>query len=188
MTTPDDIIEEILRVEGSAYTNDARDSGGPTKYGITQAALAAHRNRFVTPAEVAALTEAEARQIYRQRYFHAPKIDMIHAVSPRIGAEVMDTGVNCGPATAIRMLQRVLNAMNNGQKLYSDLIVDGKAGPVTANALRAYLVRRGAEGERVLFVALNGLQVEHYTALVERREKDERFYYGWVRERAAAQL
>lgn len=188
MTTPDDIIDEILRAEGSQFTNDPADSGGPTKYGITQAALSTHRGAWATPAEVAALTEAEARLIYRRRYWHDTKIDMISAVSPVIGAEVMDTGVNAGPPTAIRMLQRALNALNNRGALFPDLVVDGKAGPATANALRMYLAQRGADGERVLFVVLNGLQVEHYTALVERREKDERFYYGWVRERAAAQL
>lgn len=40
MKTIDDIISDIIRAEGTAYTNDPRDSGGPTKYGITQAALA----------------------------------------------------------------------------------------------------------------------------------------------------
>lgn len=40
----DQIIDQILAEEGAAYTNDSRDSGGPTKYGITQAGFPATIN------------------------------------------------------------------------------------------------------------------------------------------------
>ena len=41
--TDDDIIDGIIRREGSTYTNDPADPGGPTKYGIT---LATHHATF----------------------------------------------------------------------------------------------------------------------------------------------
>lgn len=186
--TPDTIIDGILRAEGSAYTNDPADSGGPTKYGITQATLSAFRGYAVTPDDVAELTEAEARQIYFKRYWLEPRINLLGAHSMKVAAEVMDTGVNAGPSVAVSMLQRALNAFNDRGQLYADLVVDGKAGPATAAALAAFLRRRGVSGEDVLHAALNCLQGAFYTDLVERREKDERFYFGWLRERVAHQL
>ncbi|ULQ45885.1 hypothetical protein JN531_012320 [Flagellatimonas centrodinii] len=188
MVTVDGIIDDILRAEGEAYTDDPADSGGPTKWGVTQKALAAHRGRPVTPAEVAALTRAEAVEVYRQRYYHGPGLHRLGQHSMRIAAEVMDSGVNVGPARAVGWLQRVLNGMNNGGTWYPDMAEDGQCGPMTAASLAAYLQRRGADGETVLHAALNCLQGAYYVDLAARREKDERFLFGWLHHRVAAQM
>lgn len=57
--------------------------------------------------------------------------------------------------------------------------------PRTLAALRAYLAKRGTEGETVLLKALNCLQGERYIDIAERRPKDEEFVYGWLRARVA---
>jgi lysozyme family protein len=181
----DDIITEILRKEGSAYTDNPADSGGPTRYGITLATLARHRGRATTAAEVMRLTEAEAREIYRIRYVLEPGYAPVLALSPPIGAELVDTAVNAGPGRATEFLQRALNALNRQGKDYADITVDGQCGPGTAAALRAFLARRGTEGETVMLRALNCLQGEFYISLAERRPKDETFLYGWLKERVA---
>ena len=93
-----EVIDEILRVEGAEYTNDPDDSGGPTKFGITQATLSEYRGASVTAEDVQELSEKEARVIYLQRYFDDPRLGLISSVSERIAAEVMDTGVNMGMA------------------------------------------------------------------------------------------
>lgn len=178
--TAESVIDRILVAEGSAYTNDPRDSGGPTKYGITQAALAAWRGRPVGADEVERLGELEARKIYRDRYIGRPGYMPILQISPAIGAELVDTGVNLGPARATMFLQRALNALNNSGAIYPDARVDGEAGPATVSALQAYLRRRGSEGERVMLAALNALQGEFYIDLAERRPKDEAYAYGWL--------
>lgn len=185
---PSNIIDSILAAEGSTYTNDPSDSGGPTKYGITQKTLSDFRGVKVTPEDVRNLTEKEAREIYLKKYWFDPKIDLIGKKSMKIAAEVMDTGVNAGPSVGITMLQRLLNAMNNTGLYYADLKIDGKCGPATQKALSSYLRKRGIAGEEVLHVALNCLQGAFYTELVERREKDERFFYGWIRERVVHQI
>ncbi len=68
MHTAETIIEDILRREGSAYTNHPADLGGPTKYGITQATLSTVRRRPCSAEDMQNLQEAEARQIYREQY------------------------------------------------------------------------------------------------------------------------
>ena len=186
--TPDTIIEEIIQAEGDDYTNDPSDSGGPTKYGITQATLSRYLDRAVSPEEVAALTRQDAHDIYRDMYWYEPKLDLLGDVSMRVAAEVMDTGVNCPMEVAVKMLQRQLNAMNHRATLYADIAEDGLVGPATAAALRAYIGHRGRAGMRALVVALNGEQTVYYRRLVERREKDEKWNYGWLTQRVVAHV
>lgn len=180
------IIDDVILREGDKFTNDPRDSGGPTKFGITQAELAAYRGHPVSAEDVEALTEGEARAIYRKRYIDGPGFGAVLQLSPRIGFELIDTGVNTGTARAAIFLQRSLNALNNGGSLYPDVRVDGECGPGTLSALRTYLLRRGAEGEKVMLAALNALQGEFYIDLAERRPKDEAYAYGWLRSRVLA--
>lgn len=180
------IITDVVLREGAAYTDRPTDSGGPTKYGITLRTLSAYRGRPVTAADVQVLTEAEARAIYRKRYITDPGFGAVLEVSPAIGEELIDTGVNCGVARAAEFLQRSLNALNRNGRDFPDVRVDGDAGPATIAALRAYLQRRGAQGERVLLRALNSLQGAFYIELAERRPKDEDYVYGWLANRVAA--
>lgn len=179
----DKIIDRVIRAEGSEYTNDPNDSGGPTKYGITLSTLARYRGKTVSAADVSALTEAEARAIYKAKYVEWPGFTPILAISPLVAEEVIDTGVNAGPARATEMLQRCLNALNRQERDYSDVKVDGDCGPATVEALRKYLTLRKSEGAIVLLRALNALQGEFYISLAERRPKDETFLFGWLMNR-----
>ena len=183
-----DVIDDILRAEGNEYTNDPADSGGPTKYGITLETLQDSRSVECTADDVRRLSEDEARRIYLTRYYAGPRLDLLAEHSELVAAEVMDTGVNTGMRRAVRLLQRALNALNDGGQQYDDVKEDGRVGPATAGALADYLEHRGAEGEKALFVLLNCLQGAYYVDLVERRRKDERFMYGWLRHRIANQV
>ncbi len=184
----DAIIDGIIRRESSAYTNDPSDRGGPTKFGITLATLRRIRGATVTASDVAALTEAEAREIYEVEYISAPRFDLVLTESETIGIEVIDTGVNCGQEVAATMLQVALNALNNRGTAYPDIVEDGRVGPATAGALRAYLAWRGQVGERVLLEGLNHLQGARYIKLSRDREVNEKFVYGWLKERASTRV
>lgn len=117
----EDIIAGILEREGSTYTDHPQDRGGPTKYGITQATLTSYRGTNVTPEDVKALTEYEARAIYRKRYLSGPGFDRLEPLALR--TVMVDFGVNSGPATATRALQKALG-----------VAVDGVCGPDTIQA------------------------------------------------------
>lgn len=183
MTAAGNIIDKILEIEGPDYTDDEKDSGGPTKWGITQATLANYRKTPVTPADVENLTRAEAWNCYDWLYVSKPGFTNVIPISEPIAGELIDTGVNCGSGVAILMLQRLLNALNDEGRLYRDLKVDGDLGQATLDALRAYLAARGTEGMLVLHKALNCLQGERYVDLAEKSVKNERFLYGWLRAR-----
>ena len=166
------VINEIIRIEGG-YVNDPSDSGGETNYGITVAV--ARANGYDGPMRD--LPREVAFQIYADRYWDAVRADDIAELSEAVAEEVVDTCVNMGSGRAGTFLQRALNVLNNRGQLYADLVVDGAIGNKTIAALRAYLERRE---EEALLKALNCLQGAFYIELSERREKDERFVYGWL--------
>jgi lysozyme family protein len=169
------IINEIIRVEGG-YVNDPRDSGGETNFGITVAVARGHG--YYGP--MVDMPRKVAFDIYAAKYWDAVRGDQLVELSEAVAEEVVDTSVNMGPGRAGKFLQRALNALNNEAKLYADLKVDGAIGPATLSALAAYLLQRD---EMVLSRALNCLQGAFYVELAERREKDERFVYGWLKNR-----
>lgn len=170
-----DIINRIIEVEGG-YVNDPSDSGGATKYGVTEDVAVA----YGYTGDMQDLPRSVAFEIYKKRYWDAVRGDDLAALSGAVAAEVVDTGVNMGQSRAVKFLQRALNVLNVGGELYDDLEPDGLAGPITVQALREYLAERD---ESALLKALNCLQGAYYIELAERREKDERFVYGWLTHR-----
>jgi lysozyme family protein len=88
-----------------------------------------------------------------------------------------------GVSTSIKMLQRLLNAMNVQENLFPDLVVDGVLGSKSLNALDAYLGYRTGTGEKVLLKGLNCLQGTRYIELAEKRKQNEQFVYGWLLKR-----
>lgn len=178
--TFDDAFACTVGHEGS-FSDDPADSGGATRFGITEAVA---RECGYTGSMID-LPFEQAQAIAKARYWDTLNLDRVAALSGPIAAELFDTGYNMGTGRAAQFLQRLLNALNRQQKDYPDLTVDGDIGPATLSALTAFLELRGSEGGDVLLTALNCMQGRAYITLVERREKDERFLYGWLRTRVA---
>lgn len=172
------VIDQILRKE-KGFVHHPDDRGGPTNFGITQAR--ARAEGYYGPMED--MPEAFARLIYRKRYISEPAFDKVDLVSSSIAAELIDTGVNMGPARPAEALQRLLNAFNQKGTRYPDVFPDGRIGPLTLDSLRKYVRHRGAEGERVMVKALNCIQGAKYLEFAENSEDQESFAYGWFKER-----
>ena len=177
-TDVDQLVEALIEREGG-YTNHPADKGGPTCFGITEAVARAHGYR----GPMRLLSREEAGTIYRRLYWLRPRFDEIAKRSPRLAAELFDTGANMGPAVAATFLQRALTALNRNGGDYPDLVPDGRIGDVTLRALDAFMKGRGSRGETVLLRALEALQGERYLRLAERRPANEAFLYGWLANR-----
>ena len=169
------IINNIIKIEGD-YTHDPNDSGGETNFGITKSVA----RQFGYLGQMKDLSKETAFDIYSLLYWDMVKADDLLELSETITEEVVDTGINCGTGRAAKFLQRSLNVLNQRGELYPDIIADGSIGPATLSALREYLAKRD---EKTLVKALNCLQGAKYIELAERREKDERFLYGWLKNR-----
>jgi len=181
----DQIIDGILQREGARYTDNPADHGGPTKWGITLHELSAVRGHACSATDVKALTRAEAFGILKSRYYVRPGFQDVAAQSEPIAAELTDTGVNMGVGIAGRFLQRSLNLFNRDGKAYKDIAVDGAVGQITLGALHAYLASRPKDGVHVMLEALNVLQGERYFRICEADPVQEKFAFGWFRERVS---
>lgn len=175
MTLKDELIKEVIAIEGG-YINYPTDSGGETNYGIT----ATTAKEYGYTRLMGAMPKSIAIDIYEDMYWHAISGDKVAALTEMVVEELFDTAVNVGASRAITFLQRALTSLNCGGKLYDDIKVDGAIGPKTINALRCYMDCRD---ETVLVTVLNSLQGAFYVELAERREKDEKYLYGWIKNR-----
>ncbi len=179
MRQASELIDALIEREGG-YVDHPADRGGPTRWGITQAVARAHGYAGAMPL----LPRAKAEAIYERLYWSRPRFDAVAERTPRVAAELFDTGANMGPGVAATFLQRALTALNRNGQDYPDLVPDGRIGTATLAALDAFLAVRGAEaGETVLLRALEALQGERYLRLAEKRPANEAFLYGWLANR-----
>jgi lysozyme family protein len=106
----DRCLAEVLRLEGG-YVDDPRDPGGATKYGVTRAVLSEALGRAASAQDVAALTQGEAADIYRRRYWATTACA---GLPPGLDLLAFDMAVNMGPGTAARLLQAALGVTPDG--------------------------------------------------------------------------
>lgn len=169
MNVEDRITALIGREKG--FVNLVADSGGPTKFGITQKKLAEARKRPATLEDVQGLTEEEAREIYRRDY-----ADAHIAIAPdEVEELLLDIHANHGPGNFARILQRALG-----------VVVDGQIGPKTRAALAA------ADGSK-LFRELGAARLEFTGRAITKNLKDDdhdgipdntEFAAGWLNRQA----
>lgn len=104
-------VEIILDLEGQGKL--ITDSGGLTKWGISQ--------RAFPDTDIKTLTKEQARGIYYKEYWKAVEADYF---AWPLSLYVFDAAVNQGQTTAIRMLQKAIGTR-----------VDGDFGPNSKQAL-----------------------------------------------------
>ncbi len=168
------MLDKLVDTEGG-YVNDPKDSGGETNWGVTIAVARA----FGYTGRMIDMTQMQAREIYRQRYWIQPRFNEIGKINAAIAEELFDTGVNMGQSRAGTFLQRALNVLNREGKSFPDISADGSVGNMTLAALKAYLDLRKQDGAKVLLRMLNAQQGDKYISLAEARSKDEEYVFGW---------
>lgn len=162
----DAVMSHVLNVEGRNFTDHPNDAGGPTKFGITQATLAAYRGTKSTAEDVKNLQEDEAKRIYKVRYFDRMNLGFVE--DHRKVLCLMDQGVNRGTGTAITMAQVMMNRQSGAK-----LAEDGVLGPKTRAAidsLDAHFFCR-----EYIQLAQHG-----YVDIVKRKESQLVFLTGWM--------
>jgi lysozyme family protein len=182
MRSIEKMIDDLVAREGG-YVDHPADRGGPTCWGITDAKARQHGYG----GHMRDLPKDTARAIYWHDFVRAPGIVLLAKRSLRLAAEALDTGVNMGAPRGVMMLQRALNAFNNGGRDWPDLPqIDGAYGARTDAALAACQRRRASEGwEDVLLAAMNCQQGDRYLDIIDRSPSQEAFGWGWFRHRIA---
>lgn len=172
----DKLINDLIEREGG-YVDHPDDKGGATKYGITESV--AREYGYLGPMKD--MPRDIAYKIDELRYWKPIRGDDLAWLSEKVCEEVFDTSVNCGVFSAVKFLQESLNALNNKEYYYKDVIIDGNMGNKTIAALQNYIVKR--KDIDVLLKSLNCLQGAYYCKSTLHRKKNESFYFGWLRNR-----
>lgn len=171
-------FEQVLDIEGG-YSNHVADSGGKTKFGITEPLA----REYDYNGAMRDLSLDEAKSIYYNHFWLWMDLDSIHSIAPLTARELFDAGVNVGRRQVWRWLQQALNALNRNQRDYANIKIDGWPGPNTQNAIRGLIMTRGEDGDEVLSRAIDCKQGAHYLDLAEARPKDQEFVFGWFKQR-----
>jgi lysozyme family protein len=158
--TPNEVIDGILRREGG-YVDRLEDKGGATNHGITQATLAEWRGKPVTVEDIKALTETEAREIYREQYIVRP--GFLGIENEAIRTLAVDCAVNHGVKPAVKLLQEAAR-----------VFTDGIFGPNTRDAVNRMT-------PAVLYRRLCAARVEFYGDIITNNPTQAVFAKGWAK-------
>ena len=152
------LITDVIAREGG-YVNHQADRGGPTNWGITQKTLAGWRKRAVSISEVQALTQNEAREIYRANYFRG-----LEGITDRKVLDLLfDYSVNSGPGRAVRALQTVIGAH-----------ADGAFGPNSAAKLAK------VKDQSTLYWPLVCERLDNFLRIIGNDPSQHVFAHGWA--------
>ena len=162
--TNDDILDHVLAVE-AGYQNQSQDDGNKidgkmigTNRGITPKAYKKFYGKTPTVEDMKSLTKEQALEIYNKDYIEDPGFNNIS--DDYLKANLVDFGVNSGPVTAIKQLQKIL-----GTK------ADGIIGPNTLQKVEDY------EGD--LNSDLFEARRDFYKGVIERQPEKKIYEQGW---------
>ena len=128
MTSFEKAVDFVLSFEGG-YSNDPRDSGGETNFGISK--------RSYPNEDIKAMTRERAIEIYRKDYWEVAGCDKLPGP---IAFVLFDGAVNQGPPKAIRLLQAALGVQQDGVIGPQTIQSAGNAGAKTV--LPAFVGKR----------------------------------------------
>lgn len=151
------IIPWVLAHEGG-YVNDPQDPGGETNFGISK--------RSYPHEDIKALTIDRAAAIYYADWWERYKIHRLE--DDRVAAKTLDTCVNVGPRTGIRLLQM---AVKRCGKMVD---VDGYIGPETTGAANKC-------EPAALIVHLAELLAAYYLSKVQEKPEKKKYLKGWLK-------
>lgn len=117
-TNYDEALRCLLAHEGG-YSNHPSDPGGPTHFGITIADYRRYLKPDATAADIRAMTVADAKAIYRARYWDAQHCDELPA---GVDYAVFDYGVNSGIGRSGKVLRRMLSLPDTTGKVSNDVV------------------------------------------------------------------
>jgi lysozyme family protein len=143
-------VSVILRNEGG-YVNHPLDPGGETNMGITK--------RNYPLEDIKNLTKEKAISLYYRDYWIPMNLELLN--DEDLILQVFDMGVNAGPKTAIKLLQRIVGTKD-----------DGALGPITVGAVANYQgdIEEAYIKKRKLF----------YIAIAQSKPDQQVFLKGWI--------
>lgn len=138
--------------------NDPADPGGETNFGISK--------RSYPKEDIRGLTIDRAAAIYHADWWKRYSIYRLE--DDQVAAKVLDTCINLGPRTGIKLLQMAIKRCGMA------VAVDGYMGPETAGAANKCNADK-------LTKELAELQAAYYIEKVRAHPERKKFLKGWLR-------
>lgn len=161
----DSALAYLFHDEGSVYTDDPQDRGGPTKWGVTQATYSQFVGRKVTPEEIAALTIEDVKPFYQMMFWEVLHCNQLR--DPGIAIGLFDSGVLYGPAPVALLAQGALALCG------AEFSVDGIIGVLTLELLNTV--------PRAKFLAaFVKLLLHRIDVVIANHPQDEKYRKGWT--------
>lgn len=145
-------VAYVLANEG-VDSNDLGDSGGRTRFGITDAEALSHG------LDVTTLTLEQAKSIYYSDYWRFDSL-----TDQTVATKLMDSCVNEGLGTAVRIMQQVVGVPS-----------DGICGPATMDAINNYSL----PFQTLLRKFIRGISLR-YCDIVVADKTQTVFLRGWI--------
>lgn len=143
-------IKVILENEGG-YVNHPNDPGGETNFGICK--------RNYPDLNIKTITRNQAIQIYHKDYWN--KMNLLGIYDENLVLHLFDMGVNAGIRTAIKMIQRIVEAQ-----------VDGIIGNETT-----FLINNFTEDLTDIY---KQERKKYYFSIARRKPEMQIFLGGWL--------
>jgi len=173
-------FKKVMKNEGG-YGNDPDDVGGETYRGISRKYNPSWEGwklidkHSTTIVDIFEELDNLVKKFYRQHYWEKLLCDRID--SQNLVDELFDTAVNMGVYRSSLFFQQALNYLNRNEKLYDDIVEDGRIGNNTLNVLLIYLSN---DNEKYILKIMNILQGMHYLSYMKKSKTQEKYVRGWL--------
>ncbi len=182
----EEAYDAVMKHEGG-YANNPDDTGGETYCGISRRfhpewpgwkyidnVKENWIKKIKSNTKFKGLSK-DVKAFYKINYWDKINCDLINDV--KLVTYMFDAAVNCGTIAAGKFLQRTLNVLNNRQRSWKDIKVDGFIGAQTIRMLRtAYLGGKAS----LIHTAFTIMRGAYYIDIMERRESQEQFAVAWL--------
>lgn len=163
-------VDIVLEHEGG-LSNDKRDPGGITKWGISLRYLRAigldvDKDGDIDAHDIIAIDKPYAKHIYREYWWDLYLYERIQDL--QIATKTFDLAINMGARPAHRVLQRAINRM-----IDKPIAVDGLLGIQTVTNCNQL------KGEK-LHEKMRKCAKERYMEIIEHNPKLHVFQNGWL--------
>lgn len=155
----------LIKDEGTKFTDDPRDAGGATKFGVTKKSYESWLGRGVEKVDIMNLTLEDAGKFYAERYW-AP-LSCGEIGSQAVATCLFDSGVLYGISTCAMLAQKALNRCG------FLVTVDASIGPSSVDALNSVK-------DDAFLKAFSDLLLERIDGIIKLRPEDEAFRKGWT--------
>lgn len=143
--------------KSGAYTNDPKDAGGETKWGISKKAH--------PQLNIKALTYSQAVDIYKTQYWN----DLYdYLLSDMVAFKLFDMGILMGTKRAVSLLQKAVKSQG------FTIALDGNFGVISLTAVN------NLKPELLYDEYINNLE-KYFRRIVFLKPTNRRFLTGWLK-------